>query len=204
MDPNLARAGWKEFIFSDISPARFRDAGEGVLDIRSRDGASILFRELTDAERAGRFLRWRWRVDQSVPPTDLLVVGMDDRDLAVHIWFPEENTDGVFAALGRSFAKAMGAPTTGKALSYIFGGRGERGQQLSNPFREGEAVYIILRPSGTDKAEWFGEKIDIANDYERAFGRPAPSPSYVAVSTDSDDTGTVSAGQIAGLRFTEK
>ncbi len=200
-DPALGTMGWKEFSFSNIDPAEFTRLDNETIRVRSRDSASMLFRELGQPERDRRFLKWRWRVDKAVPPTDLREAGKDDRDISIHLWFPQDEKGGLFSALGRAVAKAMGAPTTGKAISYIFGGRGERGARLSNPFREGEAVYIILRPSGSALGTWFDEKVDFAADFERAFAMPAPRPAYIAISTDSDDTDTETDGTVGNLRF---
>ena len=200
-DGALAAKDWREFTFDGIQPARFRAASGDTIDVASKDGASMLFRELSPSEREGRYVSWRWRVDTSVPATNLGQAGKDDRNLALHVWFPEGGEGGLFSALSRAFSKALGAPVTGKAISYIFGGLGKRGDSLANPFREGEAVYVILRPAGSELGQWFDEKVDIVGDFERAFGMPAPKPTHVAISTDSDDTDTESAGVISAIRF---
>lgn len=200
-DPELARQGWREFTFNGIEPAAFRHGLEGAIEVRSKNGASMLFKEIPASEEAVSTFRWRWRVDTAVPATDLSMVGKDDRNLALHVWFPETGGGGLFSSLSRALSKAVGSPFTGKGISYIFGGKGERGQRLANPFRKEDAVYVILRPSGTATGQWFDEQVDLSGDYQRAFGKPAPRPSHLAISSDSDDTHTESAGLVSEIRF---
>ena len=63
---------------------------------------------------------------------------------------------------------------------------------------------MLLRPSGTATGQWFSERVDFAADYRRAFGKAAPKPMYVAVSADSDDTGTRGTARIADIRFSRE
>lgn len=204
VDPALAAAGWKAFEFSNIRPASFAKSDDGGLDVRSRDGASIIYRMLSAQEMQCRKLKWRWRVEQSVPATDLTEVGKDDRDIAVHLWFPEQEKGGMWKALGRAFSAAAGLPVTGKALTYVFGGKGARLESAVNPHSGLDGVMIMLRPTGTPLGKWFEEEIDFAADYQKAFGTPAPQPAYIAISTDSDDTDTESAGRVARIMFLDQ
>ena len=45
------------------------------------------------------------------------------------------------------------------------------------------------------------ETVDFAADFRRAFGYAAPAPVYVAISADSDDTGSRTAGSVSALGF---
>ena len=61
----------------------------------------------------------------------------------------------------------------------------------------------ILRSGHALTGRWFTEKIDIAADFERAFGYQAPPPMYIMVSPDTDDTAGRSIGWIADITFTD-
>jgi len=204
LDPALAALGWAELAIPGKTPAIYRLTGDGDLEARSKAGVSILYRALTPKERNGRVLTWRWRVDEAVPATDPAEAGKDDRDLAVHIWFPDDEDVGFWKGLGRAVANLLGIPRVGKALTYAFGGTGERHRRLANPHHDPGGVLVLLRPTGTEIGKWFREQIDFAADFEQAFGKAPPKPMYVAVSTDSDDTGTRAVGRIAELMFHEK
>jgi hypothetical protein len=204
LDPTLAASGWMELTIPGKTPAIYRLTDDGDLDVRSKAGVSILYRMLAPKERNCRVLAWRWRVDEAVPATDPAEAGKDDRDLAIHIWFSDDEGGGLWKALGRAVAEILGVPPMGKALTYVFGGTGERHRRLVNPHHDPDGILVVLRPTGTQTGKWFDERIDFAADFERAFGKVPSKPMYVALSTDSDDTGTRTVGRIAELTFHEK
>ncbi|MDD9877463.1 MAG: DUF3047 domain-containing protein [Magnetovibrio sp.] len=192
---------WKMLEVPGIEPTQFRVDAD-VIAIDSRMGASFLYRDLTPAERRATVLRWRWRVDMDMPAADLRRPGADDRELAVHVWFPETAAAGdLFERLRNTVVSVLGFPVTGRTLSYVWGGRGARGEGFPNPHNAPDGHMIILRPGGTPTGRWMDETIDIAADYRRVFGTEPPPAGYVAVSSDSDDLGGVCVGRIAGLRF---
>jgi hypothetical protein len=204
LDPALAALGWAELAVPGKTPATYRLTDVGDLEARSKAGVSILYRALTPNERNSRVLTWRWRVDEAVPATDPADAGKDDRDLAVHIWFPDDEGGGLWKRIRRGITNVLGVPPVGKALTYVFGGTGERHRRLVNPHHDPDGVLIVLRPTGTEIGKWFDERVDFAADFEQAFGEAPPKPMFVAVSTDSDDTETRAVGRIANLAFVEK
>jgi hypothetical protein len=59
----------------------------------------------------------------------------------------------------------------------------------------------VLRPADSPTGEWFAERVDIAQDYRDSFGEDPPDPSQIAISADTDDTGSTSSGFVATLAF---
>ena len=166
----------------------------------------MLYRSVAQDEKARRFLTWRWRVDQTMPPTDLSRQGGDDRPLAVHLWFPlpDERADfwdRLKTPLQRLFTDL---PVNGQVLTYVWGGKGDRGEKILNPFLDGRGMMIILRDGTTETGQWFDEKIDFASDFRMAFGFAAPLPEALAVSGDADDSQGRSLGVVAHLAFADE
>jgi len=93
-------------------------------------------------------------------------------------------------------------PADRQNSDLCLGGDARRGERLANPHPETEGAIIVLRPSGTAENRWFSETVDVLSDYRRAFGEPAGELKFIAVSSDSDDTGSVSRGRIADLKLT--
>ena len=198
-----ARAGatWMAFDVPGTAPTRSEVKGNEI-SVDSDMGASFLFRELSGPESRARTLTWRWRVDMGIPATDLRTRGADDRDLALHIWFPSsEGPVNLLKNLKNAVISALGFPATGRTLTYVWGGLGKRFETFANPHNDPDGHMIILRPGGSDTGRWFSEHIDIAGDYQRLFGDPPPPARYIAVSSDTDDTGTACQGRLADLRF---
>jgi len=204
VDPALTKSGWMELVIPGETPNRYLLTADGALEARSDAGVSILYRKLGPKEQDNRVMTWRWRVDEAVPPTDPGRAGTDDRDFAVHVWFPDADDQGLWKTMSRAISSILGIPRIGKSITYAFGGSGKRGQRLVNPHHDPDGIIVMLRPSGTMIGHWFSERVDFAADYQQAFGKVVPKPVYVAVSADSDDTETRSTARIADMRFSPK
>ena len=203
-DHVLDEAGWKELGIPGELPTQYRMIDSDTIDVRSSSSVSILYRALMRREQNARMLEWRWRVDKSVPATDPADAGNDDRDLAVHIWFADDQPEGLWKSLSTAVSSVLGIPRIGKVLTYVFGGTGPRLRRLVNPHHDPDGVIVLLRPSGTETGKWFSEQIDFVADFKTAFGAVPPPPMYLAISADSDDTRAESTGRIAAIRFRER
>ena len=196
-----AASGWQELTLPGKSANRYVLADGGVIRVASSDSASFLYRPLTDDERREPILNWRWKVDASGPATDLSRAGADDRPLAVHVWFRDRADEGLWTRLRRATLTTLGYPVPGHVLTYVWGGTEAAGTVLANPYLDGTGVLIVLRPGSTALGTWYRERVDIAADYRRAFGVSPRDPAFVAISADSDDTKSRSAGTVADLAF---
>jgi len=195
--------GWKILEIPGKAPNAYTVQSNGVIEVESRAAVSILYRELDAKDRRGQRLTWRWRVERSVPATDLTKRGADDRDLAVHVWFSDGSETVDWPRRFYTWALGViGFPPIGRTLTYVWGGDARRGDRLANPHPETEGAIVVLRPSGTAENRWFSETVDVLSDYRRAFGDPVREPKFIAVSSDSDDTGSISRGRIADLKLT--
>ena len=88
---------------------------------------------------------------------------------------------------------------TTRALVYVYGGDRARGTVLPSPHMGARGRFIVLRRADAPTGQWFSESVDIQKDYESVFGAPAPALIGVALSSDSDDTGTTNRVEIGGL-----
>lgn len=201
LDSKLQAQGWKELLVGSTPPNEYQVLDNQHITVRSNDSVSILYRKLTIREQNLPAMTWQWRVDKSVPATDPGLMGFDDRDLAVHVWFENSEDKGVWNALKRTFINVLGYPSIGNVLTYTFGGTGERFRTLDNPHHDPEGKIIVLRPSGSKTGVWFEETINFRADFKRVFGKQPPKPKYVAISADSDDTHSQGFARIAPFEF---
>jgi len=196
-DAGSTLTDWRQITPPGKQSAAFTVGPTNLIEVRADDAVSFLYAELT-APSPDLRLSWRWRVDSAPAPTELAMRGMDDRPLAVHLWFPpppggESFWDGVKGALGY--------PTFGYAMTYVWGGTSERGEIIANPHLD-DAALIVLRDGEAPRRTWFQEHVNVAADFERVFGHaPLSAPVYIAISTDTDDKGGTAIGRIADLRF---
>ena len=194
---------WRVLAFPGIAPSRFVVDDDGRIEVLAENSSGLLYRMILPTERHRPFLTWRWRVDEATAPSDLTRKGADDRPLAVHLWFPmPPERRSLWQRLGDTVkTEILDIPLTGRVLTYVWGGTRARGDKMANPYLEGRGVMIVLRDGHAPTGQWFMERIDYARDFEMAFGTPPPSPSFIAVSGDADDTWGRSAGTVANLAF---
>lgn len=201
--PGLEHEGWQVLALPGKIETRFAGRGDGVIEVTSENSVALLYRSVPPALGRHRYLSWRWRVDESMPPTDLARKGSDDRPIALHVWFPSDaqHTSWWRRVYNTAVSSVAGVLLPGRALTYVWGGTGRRGDRFVNPHTGPQAMMYILRPGDAPTGRWFDEKVDFVADFETAFGYPAPSPSHIAISGDADDTESTSAAFIASIMF---
>lgn len=198
--PDLKTAGWKEITVPGRRKNVFMLEADATVAIQSKRSVSFLYAPVSPATAAR--LAWRWRVDRDIAVTDLAAKGKDDRPLAVHVWFPAPDARKS-GGLGRLImAGMMGVPEWGRAITYVWGGDAAPGTVIPNPYMDGrEGALIVLRQAGAPTGEWLSESVDLVADYRRVFGADPPPPSFVALSSDTDDTKQEADVRISALRF---
>lgn len=202
-DPLLKERGWLELLFDNKKPNVFATQSDGAIMVGSDASVSLLYKPVSVDLTETPNLSWTWKVDRSVPPTDLSVKGKDDRALALYISFPfDEARAGFWERFIRSIVVALkGEDTPGRVISYVWGGEYETGEVIESPYLKSAGALIALQKAKAQTGEWVSEQVNIAADYERIFGEPANKPYQIAISADSDDTKSQSIGWIKDLEF---
>lgn len=183
-------SGWSSQRFALFSSVNFSQGGT-ALSISSDRAASLIYRAAPDwsARRAS----WSWAVSQSVPATDLTVKGGDDRNIALYfVFLPRADAE---ALRGASVTRLLRHPNV-RALVYVWGGSHSAGARIGSPYLGAKGQTIVLRPAGTGQAQ---ENVDLDADFRRAFGGAPGALVGLAVSADSDDTGSQIRAQVSRL-----
>lgn len=184
-------SGWNEQRLNLFRSNDYRFGQQ--LGIVSDDAVSLAWTRLPRAEWGARAASWNWRVDQSVPPTDLARKGGDDRNISLYfVFLPEARAN---ALDGANIRQLMGNDAV-RILQYVWGGNHDRGQMLGSPYAPGQGVTVALRQAGTGA---HAEQVDLTADFRRAFGAAPGALVGLAVSADSDDTDTAIRAAIGGL-----
>lgn len=192
--PTLDASGWQDMTFRGLAPVDFAVEGGSTLWVRSNEAASLIWRRLPADFAPGSRAAWRWRVDASVPPTDLARRGSDDRSLALYFLFADDAADA--ADPPRSLRSAM---RRGRALIYVWGGSDPRGSVIRSPGLLGRAQMVVKRTAPGPTGQWISETADLRADYRRAFGREPGPLVGIGVSSDSDDTATMADARLSDL-----
>ncbi len=189
--PDLAAQGWERVDFRGRSPAQFA-ASPDALQIRADSGVSLLWRALPRALADASRANWRWRVETGVPATDLARKGADDRNIALYFLFADDPRD-----LDDPPGSLTEAVRKGRALVYVWGGE-RAGDVVSSPHMRGRGQLLVAEPAG-GAGFWKSQSVDLRADFRRVFAREPGPLIGVAVSGDSDDTGSRIDATLADL-----
>jgi hypothetical protein len=163
--------------------------GEIVLRIES-DAAASTWLHAFDAPVKTQRLAWRWKVSNPVAGSDFTLKAGDDYAARVYVLFdyPVEKL-GFGDRFRISLARTLhGAELPTAAIAYVWGTAQDVGESGPNPYTD--RVRMLVIDSGDAHAgQWRSVERDVAADFERLFGEPAPPITGIAVGADSDNTG---------------
>ena len=145
-----------------------------------------------------RQANWRWRVESGPPATDLATKGGDDRAIALYFVFARDENAARSAQGSTNLTSAMWW-SSGTALVYVWGGIGARNGIVASPHMGSSGKLLLRQPGAIADGAWRVEKADLAADFRRAFGREPGPLVGIAVSSDTDDTGSAVSAAIDGL-----
>jgi Protein of unknown function (DUF3047) len=203
VDPALEAQGWRELPNPGKSENTFRVGPEGSIEVVSDNSVSTIYKPLEVDIRERPLLRWRWRVDQAAPATDLSVKGEDDCSLAVYVGFPyQPGQASFFERMKRPLVESfIGEDAPGRVLRYVFCGRHGRGEVVESPYLGSAGFVRVLRPADSPTGQWLEEQVDLVADYRQAFGEEPPNPTQIAIQADTDNTRSTSRALVADLEF---
>lgn len=184
--------GWEHLTFRRLKPNTFATA-PNRLTVVADGTSSILYRILPNDLFDSRRAEWTWRVDSSVPPSDLTQIGNDDRNLGV---FFVNATDDVAARVrpGTSISSLLRNRNV-QVLMYTWGGDNPQGTIIPSPHAPDRLRNIVQRRPATGE---FRESVDLSRDFPRVFGVEMRNLVALAVSSNSENSGTRVQAQVSG------
>lgn len=174
---------WEHLTFRSLEPNTFA-AGTDGLRVVADGTSSILYRILTPDLFGTMRAEWTWRVDSSVPPSDLSEIGNDDRNLGVFFVNASDAVAGRVRS-GTSISRLMRNRGV-QVLMYTWGGDDPQGTIIPSPHAPGRLRNIVQRRPATGE---FRESVDLARDFPRAFGVELQNLVALAVSANSENSG---------------
>jgi hypothetical protein len=161
-----------------------REDGQRALHLMSRDEHTTIAKTIRVNLRATPVLEWSWKIAR-------LPAGGDIRR--------KETSD----LTGHLFVVWPRAPSLlrSRLIGYVWDGLIPAGS--IEPSRKTRVVTFIVARSGTgDLHRWVVERRNVADDYRRLFGEEPDPPAAVAISIDTNDTGSAAEAFIGRIAFT--
>jgi hypothetical protein len=209
IDSRLKINRWKEFTFDGQQQNTFRQLEEGVIEIETNKSVSIAYLPFDTAKldlRKTSNLVFEWQHEGQVIDTDVSKKGGDDRILAIYLAFPyqPEHASLKEKLLRPLVVASQGRDAPGRLLTYLWAGEPKVGRWFENPYT-GKAGYMKVIQDAKDGSNnanvWHAHKVNIVADFKEKFGHMPPTPAYVAIGVDSDDTKMRAITRVRGLKF---
>lgn len=163
--------GWETKSFKGATEYTVvQENGRTVLKAHAKGAASGLTRRLTFNPKIHRYLKWSWKISNTVAGGNERTKQGDDYAARVYVLFP-----------GRFFWQM-------RAVNYIWANRLARGAAVPNAFTS-NAMLLAIESGPAKAGHWVSEERDILADFRRLFGEEPPEAGGIAIMTDTDNTG---------------
>lgn len=124
-------------------------------------------------------LTWQWKVAQLPNGADFRKAATDDQAAQLLVAFEDR-----------------------KVISYIWDTTAPKGSEQRTGFIPLVHVYAVVCQSGAaDANRWVAESRNVAADYQRAYGKPAPHIKGLRIQINSQHTGTVAESYFGEVAF---
>ena len=142
-------------------------------------------------------LKWRWKISNVYLKGNAEEKSGDDYPIRIYVIFKYDPDKASFAQRIRyGLAKTIyGEYPPQSSLIYIWESKAHNKRIITSPFAR-ESKMIILEAGGDNVGKWLQEKVNILEDYKKAFGNMPPSIASLAIMNDSDNTGEKSVSYV--------
>jgi Protein of unknown function (DUF3047) len=180
LNPGQIPTGWQIKVNHgrpDVSVCT--DNGGPCLHMRSVKASFGLERDVDLDPAQMPFLSWSWKVTQLPAGGDFRRAATDDQAAQVLVAFTDR-----------------------RVLSYIWDSTAPKGTAENASFIPLVRVFAIVCQSGSAGInQWIAEEHDVAADYRRAYGKPAPRVKGLRIQINSQHTGTVAESYFGDVAF---
>jgi hypothetical protein len=125
------------------------------------------------------WLAWKWKVSQLPAGADFRHAATDDQAAQILVAFDDK-----------------------RILTYIWDTTAPKGALQSASSIPFVRIFAVVVRSGSAEAnQWVNESRNVAADYERAYGKPAPRVKGLRLQINSQHTGTVAESYFGEVGF---
>jgi len=161
----------------DISPCK--DGDLGCLHLRSVKSSFALERGVDVDPTQLPYLSWRWKVAQLPIGGDFRRAATDDQAAQVLVGFADR-----------------------RVLTYLWDSSAPKGTVASASSIPLVHIFAVVCQSGTANAnQWILENRNLAEDFQRAYGKPAPRVKGLRIQINSQHTGSVAESYFGDVAF---
>ena len=159
------------------------DGGRRALELKSTDDHSTIAKEIDVDFTVTPVLQWAWKVIAQPAGADLTTRAGSDASGHIFVVWPR------FPAMLRS-----------RLVGYVWDPAIPAGSVVTSA-KTRLVTFVVARSGSRGLGEWSLERHDVAADYRRIYGEPAPKPGAVALSIDTNDTRATAVARFGRIAF---
>jgi hypothetical protein len=178
--PGHLPAGWQVKVNRGTPKiATVREGNSNYLDLKSHDSSFGLEHEVDVDPREAPFLTWKWNVKELPAGGDFRHSRSDDQAAQVLVAFSDK-----------------------RVLSYIWDTTAPAGTMESASSIPLVHIFaVVCRSGAANLNRWLTESRNLAGDYEKAYGRPAPRVKGIRLQINTQHTGTSAESCFSEVAF---
>ncbi|HTT63786.1 MAG TPA: DUF3047 domain-containing protein [Bryobacteraceae bacterium] len=178
--PGRLPDGWQVKVNHGVPKiATVQEGNTNYLDLKSHDSSYGLERAVDVDPHEAPYLTWKWNVKQLPTGGDFRHSKSDDQAAQVLVAFADR-----------------------RVLSYIWDTTAPAGIMESASTIPLVHVYAVVCRSGAGELNrWLTEKRNLAEDYAKAYGRPAPRVRGIRLQINTQHTGTSAESCFSEVAF---
>jgi hypothetical protein len=198
-------AAWKPLVFPKIErhtrysliPDSTATSKGNVLKAESNASASGLIHQRVFDVRTHPIVRWRWKVQNIYTKADGTTKAGDDYPIRIYVVFKYDPASAKTWERAKYAAAKLvyGEYPPESSLNYVWASTEGSKKSFPNPYTE-KARMIVLRSGKSQVGTWQEERVNVLEDYRKAFGKEPPSEASIAIMNDADNTGESSISYI--------
>jgi hypothetical protein len=155
------------------------DRTDACLHLKSVKSSYSLERGVDVDPQQMPYVTWHWKVAQLPAGGDFRRSSTDDQAAQVLVAFDDR-----------------------RIISYVWDTTAPKGAEQRTTFIPLVHVFAVVCQSGSaDANRWIAESRNVAADYERAYGKPAPHVKGLRLQINSQHTGTVAESYFGEVAF---
>jgi len=163
--------GWTPKIFEGKTDySLVKENGRVVVRATSHAAASGLVKQIQFNPAEYRYLRWSWKIENTIAGGDEKTKAGDDYAARLYVVFP-----------GYFFWQT-------RAINYIWANHLPKGESIPNAYTA-QAMMVVVESGPSLAGRWLNEERDIWSDYKLLFGEEPMETTAIAIMTDTDNTG---------------
>lgn len=159
--------------------------GHNILHLRSRDDGSTITKDIRGKVRLAEtpVLEWRWKAVVLPKGGNSCRKATDDQAIQVYVVWPR-------------FPEAVRS----RIIGYVWDTTVKVGTIC--PSEKTRTVnYVVVRSGDADLGTWVTEQRNVREDFKQIYGEEPEDPAGLALTTDSNDTKSVSEAYIGPILF---